>query len=80
MLHELWIENEHEQTFCLAGPLGDGARRLLAPGARLAWTCEADSHFEAMTKYHEYMGWTVYSSDYPDLDKIPYSILYPSKK
>ena len=46
--HELWVEQDG-QTFCLAGPMGDDARRLLAPGAQLVWQVEADSHFQDMT-------------------------------
>ena len=68
MKHELWIENEEEQTFCLAGPNGDDVRSLLAPEAKLVWTCMASSHFEAMTKYYEYMGWGEYKSDFPEQD------------
>lgn len=75
MKHELWIESEDEQTFCLAGRHGDVARRLLEPGAKLVWTCEASSHFEAMTKYYEYMGWGPYTTDYPEEDKKTYSEL-----
>jgi len=75
MKHELWIENEGEQTLCLAGSHGDSARNLLEPGAKLTWTCEASSHFEAMTKYYEYMEWGEYKSDYPVEDKKTYSEL-----
>ena len=73
MKHELWIEEEDSQTFCLAGPDGDSARNLLDPGAKLIWACEASSHFEAMTKYYEYMRWGEYKSDYPEEDKKTYS-------
>jgi hypothetical protein len=71
--HELWVESEQEQTFCFAGPLGDEARALLLPEARLVWTVEAESHFEAMRKYYKYMGWgayeTIHEADYePYLD------------
>ena len=52
MLHELWIESDQEQTFCLAGPEGDAARALLASNAKLAWTVEAANHFDAMTRYY----------------------------
>jgi hypothetical protein len=80
MLHELWVESSG-QTFCLAGPNGDAARALLGPDARCAWTVDADSHFEAMTKYYEYMGWGVYTSDFPAVDMQPYSqrddVLHP---
>lgn len=75
MKHELWVEDEGEQTFCLAGPHGDSARALLAPGARLVWSCEAPSHFEAMAKYYQYMGWGSYRSDYPEIDKRTYKEL-----
>jgi hypothetical protein len=52
--------------------MGDEARSWLAPGAKLIWTVEADSHFEAMTKYYEYMGWGEYSSEFSE-DKDPLS-------
>ncbi len=71
MLHELWVE-EDGQTFCLAGPHGDDARRELGPEARLVWSVEASGHFEAMTKYYEYMGWGEYTTDFPEIDKKTY--------
>lgn len=49
--------------FCLAGHRGDRARSLLSPSARLTWTVEAESHFHAMTLYHEHMGWGTYMTD-----------------
>jgi hypothetical protein len=73
LVHELWIESEEEQTFCLAGPMGDDARKARLPGARLVWTVDASSHFDAMTKYYEHMNWATYTSgqasdfeSYPD--------------
>jgi hypothetical protein len=62
MRHELWA-GETEQTFCLAGPHGDGARSQLPAGSVLVWTVNAACHFEAMTLYYEHVGWGVYSSD-----------------
>lgn len=67
MLHELWEEDDG-QTFCLAGSHGNGARALLSPNAELTWSVEAASHLEAMTAYHEHMGWSEYSTDFPELD------------
>jgi hypothetical protein len=62
--HELWEEREGEEyTFCLAGPRGNDARKLLAPGAKLIWSIEAGSHFEAMTAYYKFMGWGEYTTD-----------------
>ncbi|MBI3230082.1 MAG: hypothetical protein HYZ45_07890 [Burkholderiales bacterium] len=73
MIHELWLEADGLQMFCLAGTQGDGARSLLAPGAKLVWTVEAASHFEAMCKYYEYMDWGQYTTDFPEIDKTPYA-------
>ena len=72
MKHELWLEGENEQMFCLAGQRGDSARRLLGDDARLVWSCEAESHFAAMTQYYRYMGWGEYRSDFPEQDKQTY--------
>jgi hypothetical protein len=66
VLHELWDDprNDGRFTFCLTGPHGDQARALLSPDARLVWTVEAASHFEAMTRYYEHQGWGIYTTDY----------------
>ncbi len=64
MKHELWMNKDGLGTFCLAGVHGDGARKnLVEPGSELVWTCEASSHFEAMTKYYKYMNWGEYTTD-----------------
>ena len=73
MLHELWFEQNGEQTFCLAGAKGDGARSFLCKDAKLVWTCDAGSNFETMTMYYQYMDWGVYTSDFPDEDKRTYA-------
>jgi hypothetical protein len=58
---------------CLAGPMGDTARALLEPDARLLSTFEAGSTFEAMNLYNQRLGrgpWTTgFAQDhepYPD--------------
>lgn len=72
MNHELWLEPDGCQTFCLAGPQGEGARNLLEPGSILTWQVEASSYFEAMSKYYSYMGWGDYTTDFPEQDKTSY--------
>ncbi len=52
MLHELWKEKDGNQTFCFAGSLGDDARKTLSSEAELIWTVEANSYYDAMTKYY----------------------------
>jgi hypothetical protein len=71
MLHELW-KDAGGQTFCFAGPLGDQARSMLDSDAVLIWSVEAESHYEAMTKYYEFMDWGVYRTEFEE-DKQPYS-------
>jgi hypothetical protein len=74
LIHELW-ENPEEGTFtvCLTGQRGEAARALLSSSARIIWTFEAESHYEAMTIYYRHMGWGEYVTDqewdfqaYPD--------------
>ena len=69
--HELWEDVDGLHTFCLTGPHGDGARSLLSPGAKLIWTVEAGSHYEAMTAFYEFVGYGVYSTD-QEWDCQPY--------
>ena len=70
MKHELWKE-KNGYTFCFAGSLGDQARETIEGDAELIWTVEADSHFEAMTKYYEFMDWGEYKAAF-EQDKQPY--------
>ena len=80
MKHELWKdEGEGSLTFCLAGPRGDDARKTLGPDAKLIWTVEAESHFESMTKYWEFMGWGEYSTDW-ESDMQPYHEEWANEK
>ena len=37
--------------------------KMLGHGAKLIWTVEARSHFEAMTEYYKFMGWGEYTTD-----------------
>jgi hypothetical protein len=38
----------------------EAARKLLEPGAKLAWTVEAKSWEEARARMHEFLGWEPY--------------------
>jgi len=72
LLHEVWVGAEGLPACCLAGPMGEAARKLLMQeGARLVWSFVAGSHFEAMTKYNEHLCREPYTSDQPK-DREPY--------
>ena len=75
MNHELWLEPDGCQTFCLAGSHGEDARGLLEPMSKLIWQVEASSYFEAMSKYYSYMDWGDYTTDFPEHDKTSYKDL-----
>lgn len=72
MKHELWTNEAGLDLFCLAGPLGDSARELLDLNYRLVWTCDADSHLEAMKKYYTFRNWGEYQTDFPKQDSKTY--------
>jgi hypothetical protein len=72
MKHELWTNEDSLDLFCLAGPQGDSARQLLKPGYRLVWTCDADSHLEALKKYYTFRNWGEYQTDFPEQDSKTY--------
>lgn len=37
---------------------------MLGPTARIVWTVEAASYFEAMTLYYAHMGWGEYTTEH----------------
>lgn len=75
MKHELWTNEGGLDLFCLAGPRGDSARKMLEPDYRLVWICDADSHFEAMKEYYAFRNWGEYQTDFPAQDSKTYKEL-----
>ena len=55
-----------------AFPRRFAAAHAAGHGASLVWTVEADSHFEAMSRYYEFMGWGEYKTDHEE-DRQPYA-------
>jgi hypothetical protein len=75
VIHELWTNDEGLDMFCLGGEHGDAARKLLEPDYKLVWTCEAGSHFEAMTIYYQFRGYGEFITEFIDEDKKTYKEL-----
>jgi hypothetical protein len=71
LVHEVWVDANGLPSVCLAGPHGDGCRKLLDQPARLIHTFEAGNHFEAMTIYYRYQCWGAYATDFA-IDHQPY--------
>jgi hypothetical protein len=63
LMHEIWVDPAGHHTCCLAGPEGDGLRKLSPPGSTLVSTFEAGSHFEAMTVLHAFLKRAPYVSE-----------------
>jgi hypothetical protein len=70
LIIEVWKDGA-EQTVCLAGPMGDDARKTMSPNAELIWRFEAESHFDAMTQYNAKMGRGKYTTEFA-VDYEPY--------
>jgi hypothetical protein len=74
-IHEIWEDIDQDGSVlsgvCLAGPDGEGFRKLLNKDARCVLRFEAGSHFEAMTNYFRLNGWSIYTSDLAS-DREPY--------
>lgn len=45
---------------------------MLDPDYRLVWTCDADSHLEAMNKYYAFRNWGEYQTNFSEQDSKTY--------
>ena len=69
-LHEIRLHSHDNETLpsCVAfGPSGDGARilgdELEGVVGKCVWVFFANSHYEAMSIYYEFLGYGDYSTD-----------------
>ena len=67
MVFELW-HSESEGSYMYLPRDGKyqasiEQNRKIPPDLELVWTYEARSYFEAMTAYHQHMGWEPYSPE-----------------
>jgi|GEM_PF-378599 len=69
--HDIWRDRYGLTMLCFSGELGLEARTLLEPGSELIHSFYASSHFDAMTKYYEFMNWGIYETEH-ESDRIPY--------
>jgi hypothetical protein len=68
LVYEIWLDpdedGQHLPGLCLAGPEGDGFRKLLEPGAILRGTFLAESTFDAMTQYYRLNDWGEWTTQF----------------
>lgn len=70
--HDIWQDPEGLTSLCFSGVMGMECRRLLEPNSKIIHSFYADSHYEAMIKYYEFMGWGKYETEF-ETDKLPYN-------
>jgi hypothetical protein len=71
--HDIWKDNEGLTSLILSGDLGEEGRSLLEKGSQIIHSFYADSHFDAMTKYYEFMDWGKYETEF-EVDKEAYDL------
>lgn len=70
--HHILEDAEGLTTLCLAEPLQNTERYVPEPGSKLLYAFYAESHYEAMMIYYEFMGWGLYTTEF-EADKLPYT-------
>lgn len=70
---DIWKNREGLTALLFSGDLGNEGRSTLDNDYEVVHSFHAGSHFEAMTKYYEYMDWGVYTTEF-DVDKDPYDL------
>ena len=71
--HDIWKDKEGLTALLFSGDLGEEGRATLDNDYEIVHSFYADSHFEAMTKYYQYMNWGAYETDF-EVDKSPYKL------
>ena len=71
--HDIWKSRDGLTVLCFSGEIGEESRSIVKPDSEVIHSFYADSHFDAMTKYYEYMDWGVYESDF-EIDKKSYNL------
>ncbi len=60
--HDIWEDSEGLTMLCFSGDIGKESRTLLEPNSKIIHSFFAVSHFDAMTKYYEFMDYGIYDS------------------
>ena len=71
--HDIWKSDDDLTSLCYSGELGEESRSILEPNSKIIHSFYADSHFDAMTKYYEFMDWGIYETEF-EIDKEPYDL------
>jgi hypothetical protein len=70
--HQIWLDANELPGMCLADKDGNKFRDLLDKPAKLIHEFSANSNYEAMVYYNNFMKFGKYSTDFHELDSRPY--------
>ena len=56
MKWELWKDHKDKEHYIIAHPYADPVRKKLPQNAKVIWSCEVSSPFEAQYQYLKYKG------------------------
>ena len=56
MKWELWKDNEGNEQYIIAHPVADSTRKKLSEKAKVIWSCDASSQYDAQCKILKYQG------------------------
>jgi hypothetical protein len=68
---DIWKNREGLTALLFSGDLGEEGRKTLEEDYEIIHSFNAESHFDAMTKYYEFMDWGQYETEF-EIDKEPY--------
>jgi hypothetical protein len=76
---DIWKNKEGLTALLFSGDLGQEGRTTLEQDYEIIHSFYADSHFDAMTKYYEFMDWGQYETEF-EIDKEPYDVKQLEKR
>lgn len=71
---DVWQDREGLTALCRAGDGGKECRDAMEGKYKIIFSFFASSHYEAMTKYYEFMDWGEYTTEF-EIDKEPFKDL-----
>lgn len=72
---DIWKNREGLTALIFSDDLGEEGRSALEDDYEIIHSFDAESHFDAMTKYYEFMDWGPYETQF-EVDKKPYDVEY----
>lgn len=70
---DIWKNKEGLTALLFSGDLGQEGRNSFEDDYEIVHSFYANSHYDAMTKYYEYMDWGPYDTEF-EVDKEPYDM------